>query len=174
MGLLLRDARGVALLPWCRTRRDPRLPQHGGQGGGRAPVFVAPFATGTEATCTSCGGGNRAQNREKRLLHGEENSFGSQSPIGAVARYDSVEHLPSWGEGLAFSGRRAGPPSLVPPSPVMPRLRLLPVCRDRRPRFSRRRLYLRVRSPSAVRQAQHLAVRSGRRPPARPPSERVP
>src|SRR5215212_2581510 len=28
-------------------------------------------------------------------------------------------------------------------------------------RFSRRRLYLRVRSPSAVRQAQHLAVRSG-------------
>src|SRR5918994_212220 len=65
MGLLLRDARGVALLPWCHARRDPRLPQHGGQGGGRAPVFVAPFATGTEATCTSCGGDNRAQNREK-------------------------------------------------------------------------------------------------------------
>src|SRR5215212_808190 len=33
MGLLLRNARGVALLPWCHTRRDPRLPQHGGQGG---------------------------------------------------------------------------------------------------------------------------------------------
>ena len=37
-------------------------------------------------SCTSWGGGNRAQNREKRLLHGEGGSFGSQSPTGAVAR----------------------------------------------------------------------------------------